>query len=86
MRDHNISYGSNKADISPPHLSLLSQQVRGFLDKHSDLLHAEADVAWLLGQSDIRHSLGSHNTDAADEVQMSNPDAVETGNGEFDRN
>lgn len=85
MRDHNISYGSNKADLSPPHLSLLSQRVRGFLDKHSDLLHAEADVTWLLGQSDIRHSLKDHYSNAVDELQKSNSDEVETGNGEHYR-
>ncbi|OAA51527.1 alpha-1,2 mannosyltransferase KTR1 [Metarhizium rileyi] len=56
MRDHNIAYGSNEANHALAHRSPLSQQVKGFLDKHSDLLHAEADVAWLLGLSDSRYS------------------------------
>ncbi|KHN95896.1 alpha-1,2 mannosyltransferase KTR1 [Metarhizium album ARSEF 1941] len=55
MRDHNIAYGSNKVNLEPIHRSLISQQVKRFLDKHSDLLHAEADVAWLLGLSDDRY-------------------------------
>ncbi|KAG6039659.1 hypothetical protein E4U41_002327 [Claviceps citrina] len=55
MRDHNIAYGSNRAGIGPTHLTSLSQDVKRFLEKHPDLLHAEADVSWLLDSSDTRH-------------------------------
>jgi mannosyltransferase len=60
MRDHDIAYGSNKANLEPLHLPMLSQHVREFLEKHSDLLHAEADMAWLLGSSDARHAHRNH--------------------------
>ncbi|QPH10639.1 hypothetical protein C2857_002035 [Epichloe festucae Fl1] len=55
MRDHNIAYGSNRASLGPIHLTSLSQDVKRFLEKHPDLLHAEADVSWLLDSSDSRH-------------------------------
>lgn len=55
MRDHNIAYGSNRASLGPIHLTSLSKDVKRFLEKHPDLLHAEADVSWLLDSSDSRH-------------------------------
>lgn len=51
MRDHNIAYGSNSGGFAPIGTSSVSEQVRRFLDKHADLLHAEADVSWLLDSS-----------------------------------
>ncbi|KAG6010215.1 hypothetical protein E4U21_007692 [Claviceps maximensis] len=53
MRDHNIAYGSNRASLGPTHLTSLSQDVKRFLEKHPDLLHAEAELSWLLESSDI---------------------------------
>ncbi|KAG5930035.1 hypothetical protein E4U42_003196 [Claviceps africana] len=57
MRDHNIAYGSNRASLGPTHLPSLSQDVESFLEKHPDLLHAEADLSWLLQLSESRQSI-----------------------------
>ncbi|KAG6073997.1 hypothetical protein E4U33_002671 [Claviceps sp. LM78 group G4] len=55
MRDHNIAYGSNRATLGTTHLTSLSKDVKRFLEKHPDLLHAEAEASWLLNSSDTRH-------------------------------
>lgn len=55
MRDHNIAYGSNRATLGTTHLTSLSKDVKRFLEKHPDLLHAEAEVSWLLNSSDTQH-------------------------------
>ena len=52
MRDHDIAYGSNKASLAELRETSLSRQVMGFLDKHADLLHADADVSWVLDAID----------------------------------
>ncbi|KAG5953239.1 hypothetical protein E4U53_006252 [Claviceps sorghi] len=57
MRDHNIAYGSNRASLGPTHLPSLSHDVKSFLEKHPDLLHAEADLSWLLESSDSRQRI-----------------------------
>ncbi|KAF5134810.1 Alpha-1,2 mannosyltransferase KTR1 [Metarhizium anisopliae] len=78
MRDHNIAYGSSKANFTPLQRSLLSHQVKRFLEKHPDLLHAEADVAWLLGLSDNGRSHGD-----SLKSQESNSDATQIGSQSF---
>lgn len=78
MRDHNIAYGSSKANFTPLQRSLLSHQVKRFLEKHPDLLHAEADVAWLLGLSDNGRSHGD-----SLKSQESNSDATHIVSGNF---
>ncbi|KAG5993566.1 hypothetical protein E4U43_003471 [Claviceps pusilla] len=55
MRDHNIAYGSNRASLGPTHLTSLSHDVKRFLEKHPDLLHAEANLSWLLECPDTQH-------------------------------
>lgn len=52
MRDHEIAYGFNEALLDKDEIRTHSQQVRSFIDKHPELLHADADVSWLLGSSD----------------------------------
>lgn len=52
MRDYGIAYGSNKAGVDEGHKRTLSQHVKGFTDKNPELVHAEADVSWLLGERD----------------------------------
>lgn len=51
MRDYGIAYGSNKAAVDEAHIHALSQHVKGFIDKNPELLHAEADISWLMGSS-----------------------------------
>lgn len=52
MRDHEIAYGFNEALLDKDEIRTHSQPVRSFIDKHPDLLHADADLSWLLGSSD----------------------------------
>ncbi|RFU81253.1 glycosyltransferase family 15 [Trichoderma arundinaceum] len=52
MRDHEIAYGFNEALLDKDEIRTHSQPVRSFIDKHPDLLHADADVSWLLGGSE----------------------------------
>ncbi|KAL6853200.1 glycosyltransferase family 15 protein [Trichoderma novae-zelandiae] len=53
MRDHEIAYGFNEALLDRDELRTHSQPVRSFIDKHPDLLHADADLSWLLGSNDM---------------------------------
>jgi mannosyltransferase len=48
MRDHEIAYGFNEALLDKDEIRTHSQPVRSFIDKHPDLLHADADVSWFL--------------------------------------
>lgn len=57
MEEHDIGYGSNKASLAAFHRSSLSQQVEGFLSKHPELLHADADVSWILGSFNTENDL-----------------------------
>ncbi|KAM4063198.1 glycolipid 2-alpha-mannosyltransferase [Hirsutella rhossiliensis] len=52
MRHHGIAYGSNKAGVDGVHLRKLSRHVRRFVDENPGLVHAEADISWLLGSGD----------------------------------
>ncbi|KAM0254676.1 hypothetical protein ACHAQJ_006526 [Trichoderma viride] len=49
MRDHEIAYGFNEALLDKEEIRTHSQPVRSFIDKHPDLLHADAEVSWFLG-------------------------------------
>ncbi|PNY19949.1 mannosyltransferase KTR3 [Tolypocladium capitatum] len=49
MRDYGIAYGSNTAAVDEAHMHALSQHVKGFIDENPELLHAEADISWLMG-------------------------------------
>ncbi|QUC21037.1 uncharacterized protein UV8b_05278 [Ustilaginoidea virens] len=71
MRDHNITYGSNRATVAPFHTSSLSQQVQRFMDKHPDLLHADADVSWLLGSSGSSNARQALQSDYAEDLWSS---------------
>lgn len=51
MRDNGIAYGFSRASADKTTSRALSNQVRSFIEKHPDLLHAEADVCWLLDAS-----------------------------------
>ncbi|KAM0358103.1 hypothetical protein ACHAP4_005103 [Fusarium culmorum] len=48
MRDNGIAYGSSRAFFGQANLSRLSPRVKSFFEKHPELLHKEADVAWLI--------------------------------------
>jgi mannosyltransferase len=48
MRDNGIAYGSSRAVFGQARLSHLSPRIRSFFEKHPELLHKEADVAWLV--------------------------------------
>ncbi|OBS21177.1 hypothetical protein FPOA_07515 [Fusarium poae] len=48
MRDNGIAYGSSRAAFGQANLSPLSPQIKSFFQKHPELLHKEADVAWLV--------------------------------------
>lgn len=48
MRDNGIAYGSSRAFFGQAKLSRLSPRVKSFFEKHPELLHKEADVAWLI--------------------------------------
>ncbi|KAL7931527.1 glycosyltransferase family 15 protein [Trichoderma chlorosporum] len=48
MRDHEIAYGFNEALLDKDEIRTHSQPVKSFIDKHPDLLHADADLSWLL--------------------------------------
>ncbi|EGR44673.1 glycosyltransferase family 15 [Trichoderma reesei QM6a] len=52
MRDHEIAYGFNEALLDKDELRTHSQPVKSFIDKHPDLLHADADLSWLLGSNE----------------------------------
>ncbi|PTB65529.1 glycosyltransferase family 15 protein [Trichoderma citrinoviride] len=52
MRDHEIAYGFNEALLDKDEIRTHSQPVRSFIDKHPDLLHADADLSWLLDSND----------------------------------
>ncbi|KAL7941384.1 glycosyltransferase family 15 protein [Trichoderma barbatum] len=51
MRDHEIAYGFNEALLDKDEIRTHSQPVMSFIDKHPDLLHADADLSWLLGSN-----------------------------------
>lgn len=53
---------------------MLSQHVKGFLDKHPHLLHAEAEIAWLLRSGNYRE-LQNH----PEESQETYSDAKQIG-------
>lgn len=52
MRDHEIAYGFNEALLDKDELRTHSRPVISFIDKHPDLLHADADLSWLLDYND----------------------------------
>ncbi|PNP55843.1 hypothetical protein THARTR1_04063 [Trichoderma harzianum] len=52
MRDHEIAYGFNEALLDKDEIRTHSRPVISFIDKHPDLLHADADLSWLLGCND----------------------------------
>ncbi|KAL7914289.1 nucleotide-diphospho-sugar transferase [Trichoderma velutinum] len=52
MRDHEIAYGFNEALLDKDEIRIHSQPVISFIDKHPDLLHADADLSWLLDCND----------------------------------
>ncbi|KAH0489723.1 hypothetical protein TgHK011_010140 [Trichoderma gracile] len=52
MRDHEIAYGFNEALLDKDELRTHSQPVKSFIDKHPDLLHADADLSWLLDSNE----------------------------------
>ena len=51
MRDYGIAYGSNKATVDEANIRALSQHVKRFIEKNPELLHAEADISWLMHPS-----------------------------------
>ncbi|KAL7953638.1 glycosyltransferase family 15 protein [Trichoderma compactum] len=52
MRDHEIAYGFNEALLDKDEIRTHSRPVISFIDKHPDLLHADADLSWLLDCND----------------------------------
>ncbi|KAL6887195.1 glycosyltransferase family 15 protein [Trichoderma longibrachiatum] len=52
MRDHEIAYGFNEALLDKDEIRTHSQPVKSFIDEHPDLLHADADLSWLLGSNE----------------------------------
>ncbi|KAH6609971.1 glycosyltransferase family 15 [Trichoderma cornu-damae] len=78
MRDHEIAYGFNEALLDKDEIRTHSQPVRSFIEKHPDLLHAEADVSWLLGGNDapIEASIRGNEPDSFDNTRMAWPDLI----------
>ncbi|GKU01662.1 glycosyltransferase family 15 [Fusarium langsethiae] len=48
MRDNGITYGSSRAVFGQANLPHLSPRIKSFFEKHPDLLHKEANLAWLI--------------------------------------
>ncbi|KAL7785933.1 glycosyltransferase family 15 protein [Trichoderma ceciliae] len=63
MRDHEIAYGFNEALLDKDEIRTHSQPVKSFIDKHPDLLHAEADVSWLLSSNDATMEAANRDRD-----------------------
>ncbi|PHH82332.1 hypothetical protein CDD82_6306 [Ophiocordyceps australis] len=49
MRDHGCAYGSNKGELEDEPTDGLWRHVEKFIKENPGLLHAEADISWLLG-------------------------------------
>lgn len=52
MRDHGIAYGFTESAVHSLALEALSSQIRSFIEKNPNLLHEDANVAWLLNDSE----------------------------------
>ncbi|KAL6798074.1 nucleotide-diphospho-sugar transferase [Trichoderma sp. SZMC 28012] len=101
MRDHEIAYGFNEALLDKDEIRTHSRPVISFIDKHPDLLHADADLSWLLDCNDGstaaeirgnefggRHRIGSWWTDLINlmmQGSLSRPD-YGIADGQQDKN
>jgi mannosyltransferase len=50
MQDHGIAYGFPESASTTMDLEVLSPQIKTFIDKHPTMVHADADMAWLLNE------------------------------------
>lgn len=80
MRDHGIAYGSNKAGVDAAHLRKLSRHVRKFVDENPGLVHAEADISWLLESGDGgQGAANDFNPEAGDAIVAQDYEALQEG-------
>ncbi|KAH0522856.1 hypothetical protein TsFJ059_006643 [Trichoderma semiorbis] len=101
MRDHEIAYGFNEALLDKDEIRTHSRPVISFIDKHPDLLHADADLSWLLNCNDGstaakirenefggRHRTGSWWTDLISLIMQGSLDRPDYGiaDGQQDKN
>lgn len=101
MRDHEIAYGFNEALLDKDEIRTHSRPVISFIDKHPDLLHADADLSWLLNCNDGstaakirgnefggRHRTGSWWTDLISLMMQGSLDRPDYGiaDGQQDKN
>lgn len=67
MRDHGIAYGFTESAIHRLSLETLSPQIRSFIQKNPNLLHEDANMAWLLneveGEEMVQKVGGDHGID-----------------------
>lgn len=52
MQDHGIAYGFPESPSNKNRLDVLSPQIKMFIDKNPAMVHADADMAWLLNERD----------------------------------
>ncbi|EHK26818.1 glycosyltransferase family 15 protein [Trichoderma virens Gv29-8] len=78
MRDHEIAYGFNEALLDKDEIRTHSEPVISFIDKHPDLLHADADLSWLLDCNDgpIAVKIRSNSPEGRDIVGSSWTDLI----------
>lgn len=80
MRDHGIAYGSNKAGVDGAQLRKLSQYVKQFVDENPGLVHAEADLSWLLASGDRGEGAADDfNPEAGDAIVAQDYEAIQYG-------
>ncbi|GKT51029.1 alpha-1,2 mannosyltransferase KTR1 [Colletotrichum spaethianum] len=74
MRDHGIAYGTNEiSSQNDENARLLWQSTKSFVDKHPELVRADADITWIVSDSGnlSKPNFSSHHyVDEGDEVQV----------------